>query len=123
MAGEMVHIEVPADDTGAAMTFWGALLGLTFQAYPEGSEYHMAQINERSGIAVSGMEPGKRGMRTYFDVADINASAAQVATLGGASSDPMPVPGMGWFATCTDPSGNEFGLWQSDTEAPAMPAA
>jgi predicted enzyme related to lactoylglutathione lyase len=31
----------------------------------------------------------------------------------------MPVPAMGWFATCTDPQGNEFGLWQNDTSAPA----
>lgn len=26
---------------------------------------------------------------------------------------------MGWFATCTDTQGNEFGLWQSDPSAPA----
>jgi predicted enzyme related to lactoylglutathione lyase len=24
---------------------------------------------------------------------------------------------MGWFVTCTDPHGNEFGLWQSDWSA------
>jgi predicted enzyme related to lactoylglutathione lyase len=30
----------------------------------------------------------------------------------------MPVPGMGWFATCTDPHGNDFGLWQNDENAP-----
>jgi hypothetical protein len=30
----------------------------------------------------------------------------------------MPVPSMGWFATCEDDQGNEFGLWQSDTSAP-----
>jgi predicted enzyme related to lactoylglutathione lyase len=24
---------------------------------------------------------------------------------------------MGWFATCTDPHGNEFGLWQTDAAA------
>jgi predicted enzyme related to lactoylglutathione lyase len=29
----------------------------------------------------------------------------------------MPVPQMGWFATCTDPHGNEFGLWQTDSSA------
>jgi predicted enzyme related to lactoylglutathione lyase len=29
----------------------------------------------------------------------------------------MPVPTMGWFAHCTDPSGNEFGLWQTDPSA------
>jgi hypothetical protein len=32
---------------------------------------------------------------------------------------PMPVPGMGWFSACKDPQGNEFGLWQIDTSAPA----
>jgi predicted enzyme related to lactoylglutathione lyase len=31
----------------------------------------------------------------------------------------MPVPNMGWFATCKDPHGNEFGLWQNDESAPA----
>ena len=25
--------------------------------------------------------------------------------------------GMGWFSTCTDVEGNEFGLWQNDTSA------
>jgi predicted enzyme related to lactoylglutathione lyase len=25
---------------------------------------------------------------------------------------------MGWFATCTDPHGNEFGIWQTDPSAP-----
>jgi len=28
---------------------------------------------------------------------------------------------MGWFATCTDTEGNEFGLWQTDPNA-AMPS-
>jgi len=29
----------------------------------------------------------------------------------------MPVPQMGWFATCRDPHGNEFGIWQNDETA------
>ena len=64
------------------------------------------------------MEPGKRGARTYFDVEDINAGAARVKELGGEADDPMPVPGMGWFAVCSDPHGNDFGLWQTDENAP-----
>jgi hypothetical protein len=28
--------------------------------------------------------------------------------------------GMGWFVTCTDPHGNEFGLWQNDEKAPML---
>jgi predicted enzyme related to lactoylglutathione lyase len=118
MAGQIVHVEIPADDTGQAQEFWGGLFGWQFEAVPGPSEYHMTQIAERTGGAITNMEPAKRGMRAYFDVDDINAGAARVRELGGEASEPLPVPSMGWFSTCTDPHGNEFGIWQSDTSAP-----
>jgi predicted enzyme related to lactoylglutathione lyase len=121
MAGQMVHVEIPADDTAASRQFWGSLFGWEFSSFPGPSEYHMARLGEEQGSAITNMEPGKRGPRVYFDVDDINAGASKVADLGGTSNTPMPVPGMGWFATCTDPHGNEFGLWQTDEKAP-MPS-
>ena len=119
MPTQIVHIEIPADDTEKGREFWGSLFGWEFQSFPGPSEYHMTRINDESGAAVTNMEPGKQGIRTYFSVDDINVGAARVKELGGTASDAMPVPAMGWFATCTDPQGNEFGLWQNDTSAPA----
>jgi uncharacterized protein len=119
MSGQIVHIEIPADDTGKEIEFWGSLFGWEFQAYPGPSEYHMTQISDQTGGAITNMEPGKRGIRAYFDVDDIDAGVARVRELGGVAGDKMPVPTMGWFSICTDPHGNEFGLWQSDTSAPA----
>ena len=119
MPGEIVHIEIPADDTGRAREFWGSLFGWTFENFPGGpAEYHMTRLSEQQGAAISNAEPGKRGTRAYFDVDDIKAGAARVSELGGSAGEPMPVPGMGWFATCADPHGNEFGLWQTDPSAP-----
>jgi predicted enzyme related to lactoylglutathione lyase len=118
MSGQIVHIEVPADDTGKSREFWGSLFGWQFENYPGPFEYHMTQIAERQGLAVTNMEEGKRGTRAYFLVDDINAGAARVKELGGDAGEPMPVPQMGWFATAKDPHGNEFGLWQTDTSAP-----
>jgi predicted enzyme related to lactoylglutathione lyase len=118
MRGEIVHIEIPADDTAQGREFWGSLFGWQFESFPGPSEYHMTRIGEQQGGAVTNMEPGKKGIRAYFDVDDINAGAARVSELGGSAEQPMPVPGMGWFATCTDPHGNEFGLWQTDSSAP-----
>jgi uncharacterized protein len=118
MAGQIVHIEIPADDTGASREFWGGLFGWQFEAYPGPSEYHMTRISEQTGGAITNMEQGKRGMRAYFAVDDINAGAERVRELGGEAAAPMPVPSMGWFATCSDPHGNEFGLWQNDASAP-----
>jgi predicted enzyme related to lactoylglutathione lyase len=79
----------------------------------------MARLGDNQGSAITNMEPGKRGMRAYFDVDDIDAGVARVKKLGGEADKKMPVPGMGWFSTCRDPHGNEFGLWQSDSAAPA----
>jgi uncharacterized protein len=122
MTGQFVHIEIPADDTAKAREFYGALFGWQFTAIPGPGEYHMTQIGKEQGAAITPMEPGKRGTRSYFLVEDINAGAARVNELGGKADDPLPVPAMGWFATCTDPHGNEFGLWQNDAAAPAPQA-
>jgi len=117
MPGEIVHIEIPADNTEKAREFWGSLFGWQFEAYPGPSEYHMTRISERSGAAITNMEAGKKGTRPYFDVEDVNAGTARVKELGGEADEPMPVPSMGWFVTCRDPHGNEFGLWQTDPSA------
>ena len=118
MTGQIVHYEIPADDTEQAREFWGSLFGWTFESFPGPSEYHMTEIAKGVGGAITNMEPGKRGARAYFDVDDINAGIARVNELGGHADEAMPVPNMGWFSTCTDPHGNEFGLWQSDSAAP-----
>ena len=119
MAGKIVHVEIPVDDTGAGRAFWGGLFGWQFEAFPGPFEYHMARLADDQGGALTNMEPGKRGLRPYFDTDDINAGVARVRELGGEAGDAMPVPAMGWFAICKDDQGNEFGLWQNDTSAPA----
>ena len=78
----------------------------------------MARIGDTGGVAITNMEPGKRGMRNYFEVDDIEVGIERVKELGGEADVKMPVPTMGWFSTCRDPHGNEFGLWQNDADAP-----
>ena len=117
MPGEVVHLEIPADDTAKAREFWGSLFGWQFEAFPGPNEYHMTRISDRTGGAITNMEPGKRGTRVYFDVDEITVGAARVNELGGEAGEAMPVPGMGWFATCTDTEGTGFGFWQTDPNA------
>ena len=119
MPGQIVHIEIPADDTAKGREFWGSLFGWQFEAAPGAPDYYMTRTSDQQGAAITSMEPGKRGTRSYFDVDDISGGAARVKELGGDADEPQPVPSMGWFATCRDPQGNEFGLWQTDPSAPA----
>ena len=118
MAGQMVHLEIPAGDTTKAREFWGSLFGWQFQAF-EGapSEYLMTRFSETTGGAIYEADGDKRGTRVYFDVDDINTGIARVKELGGEAAEAMAVPSMGWFATCTDTEGNDFGLWQTDPSA------
>jgi predicted enzyme related to lactoylglutathione lyase len=123
MAGQMVHLEIPAGNTAKAREFWGGLFGWKFEEYPGSpTEYHMTRFSENTGGAIMEADGDKRGPRVYFDVDDIKTGAARVNELGGKTAEPMPVPGMGWFATCTDTEGNDFGLWQTDPSA-SMPDA
>jgi uncharacterized protein len=123
MEAKIVHLEIPAGDTARAIAFWSGLFGLEFESFPGSPvEYHTARFSDTSGGAIHPAEGDERGTRPYFGVDDIRAGVARVAELGGEAGEPTPVPGMGWFATCTDVEGNAFGLWQSDPDA-AMPDA
>jgi predicted enzyme related to lactoylglutathione lyase len=120
MAGQMVHLEIPAGDTRRAREFWRSLFGWQWATVEGPIEYHMTRFSETTGGAIYAPDPpDKRGTRVYFDVDDINAGSTRVTELGGEAGEAMAVPGMGWFSLCKDTEGNEFGLWQTDPEAPA----
>jgi predicted enzyme related to lactoylglutathione lyase len=118
MPGKLVHFEVSASDSSRALDFYSKMFGWQFQAFEGAGEYHMTQLAEGMGGAVTPGDPG--AIRVYFDVDDINDGVARLKELGGKADDPMPVPGMGWFATGTDTEGNPIGLWQTDPSA-SMP--
>jgi uncharacterized protein len=116
MAGKVVHVELPAQDSAQATEFYGALFGWQFESYGD-QDYHMARTDEQQGAAVSGGDSGSNPI-VYFDTDDIDASISKVKELGGSAEEKMPVPGMGWFVACKDNQGTTFSLWQADDSAP-----
>ena len=118
MAGQIVHIEIPRRRHRDRAPILGLALWVGVRLGPGTVRIPHGRFSDEQGGAITNMEPGKRGPRVYFSVDDINDGAAKVNELGGKASEAMPVPNMGWFATCTDPHGNEFGLWQNDESAP-----
>ena len=59
MKGKIVHIEIPADDTGRAMKFWGDLTGWQFKNYSEGQE-GAPEYNMFEGEPGGGLYPSRR---------------------------------------------------------------
>jgi uncharacterized protein len=109
MTGELTWFEMGVPDATRAQTFYGALLGWTFESMGEGG----AVIRTAEGRA--GLHPGDdaRQIVTYFQVDNIEASVQQVRELGGQADDPGPAEeGFGRFVTCRDDQGVVFGLHQ-----------
>ena len=118
MAGEIVHIEFPAADADRAAAFWGGLFGWSFgDSQMEGFDYRMARTSDSSGAAVFPSDDRSGYPNFYFDTPDIDASIAKVRELGGEAAEKSPVPSYGWFAACKDSEGNNFHLWQVDSNA------
>ena len=58
------------------------------------------------------------GVVLTIDVSDLDATLAKVTENGGKVKQPRgPIPGVGWYAAFVDPTGNAFGLMQTDTAA------
>ena len=120
MAGKLVHFEIPAEDDARATRFYGALFGWDWNTSEMGPgfHYHMTQLTDAMGGAVYRSPDNLKGVIVYFDTDDLDASVTRVRELGGHAEDKMPIPGIGWFARCTDTEGNTFSLFQSDESVP-----
>src|SRR5436190_24251478 len=78
----------------------------------------MLDGNEPGG-AIYPAQQGESAPVIYFGTGDIDKTLAQVRELGGAAEDKQPIPGIGWFARCSDTEGNAFSLFQGDESAPS----
>ena len=106
-ATKVAWFEIPARDSQRARDFYGRLFGWTFQ--PFGDQDYQASYD--AGGAIDGTTD-RTGLMTYFDVEEIDAAIKRVGELGGSAGERLEIPGVGFYAQCTDSQGNPFGLYQ-----------
>ena len=123
------HFEIPVDDMAKATEFYKGLFGWDIQPLggPDAIICMVKTVptDERGAPArqgVNGMLIKKQNPQhpfaNYVQVENIDEYEKKLVSLGGKVALPkQPVPGMGWFAACTDPEGIEFHLWQRDASA------
>jgi predicted enzyme related to lactoylglutathione lyase len=117
--GNIVHFEIPSQDTGRAKEFWGSLFGWSFDAWEGPTEYNMIRGTEPGG-GLYPSQQGESGLTVYFGTDDVAGTAARVEELGGSIVMPKtPIPTIGYFAVCKDTEGNAFALFESDESAAA----
>ncbi len=108
-------IDTDQPDLPSASRFYGAMFGWTFEdAMPPGVEgsYLIAKLDGQD-VAAIGPGDGPPSWNTYIAVEDADATAS-VAVASGATltAEPHDAGPGGRTATCVDPAGAVFRLWQ-----------
>ena len=125
----LVHFEIPSDDIDRSKKFYNELFGWTIEklpeeSLPEGMEYFIiSTVDDKGNKALSGgmmkrQNPQQQGITNYIDVKSVDEYSTKVEQLGGKVMIPKkPVPGIGYFAICSDTENNSFGIWETDANA------
>ncbi len=127
----IVHFEIPSNYIERSKKFYNELFGWNIEkwtgsmpATAEGMEYWvLSTVDDKGNKALGGgimkrQSPQQQGITNYFDVKSVQEYSAKVEKLGGKVISPkMAVPGMGYFAVCTDTENNGFGIFEADCTA------
>ena len=115
--GVTCWIDTEQPDPDEAARFYGGLFGwtLTDAVSPHApGTYLFATLDGQDVAAIGPGTSDTAAWNTYVAVDDVDATAAAVARLGGTvSAGPEDAGPGGRTATCTDPAGAEFRLWQA----------
>jgi uncharacterized protein len=121
MANPFVHVELNTTDVAKAKSFYGSLLGwkLSDMDMGGGFNYTVVDVGEGTGGGMmQQMIPGApSAWLPYILVDDVAGATAKAKGLGASvMKDKTEVPGMGWFAILTDPTGAVVGLWETKSK-------
>ncbi|HZI75482.1 MAG TPA: VOC family protein [Gemmatimonadales bacterium] len=136
----IVHFEIPADQPERAAQFYRDLFGWEISKWEgsadqrDGFEYWTVRTvpTDEKGMptrpGVNGglmrrMFPGQAPVN-YVVVENVDDYVRRAQKLGAKlMMEKTPVPSMGWFAQLTDPEGNVFAVWETDSNAGQAAAA
>lgn len=111
----IVHIEIPTNDSKASAEFYEKLFGWHIE-HDEEMDYTMFDPHKGPGGGFSkvdeNVKPGD--VIIYINSEDIEADLKKAAELGGSIvQEKMEIPQTGWFGMFNDPTGNTIALYTS----------
>jgi predicted enzyme related to lactoylglutathione lyase len=122
------YFDLSVRDLGAARQFFESALGWRFERFAMPYEYYRIQAGPSDEPGIDGgmgaiadapLAEGRPLTQLTLPVSDLDAAITRVREAGGRIVESrMPIPGIGWYATCAEPGGLVFGLMQADASAP-----
>lgn len=116
-AGVPAWVERLVHDPRGLTDFYGGLFGWTFEDRSSDTDapYLVASLNGKPAAAIGTVRDGTAAdaWHTSVSVGDVDVAAERVRAGGGTVvAGPAELGDLARIATCTDPSGASFGLWE-----------
>jgi len=121
------YFDLSVRDVGQARAFFEKALGWRFEKFPMPYEYYRIQAGPEGEPGIDGgigcakdapLSGGNPMTVVTVPVSNLDEVVALVVAGGGRIVEPrLPIPGVGWYATCAEPGGLVFGLVQADEGA------
>ena len=126
--GRVIHFEITADDPTRAADFYRKAFGWEISDWGGPFKYLLASTGPQEEVGINGAimdrQDFKQAVINHVDVASWEEGAKAVAEAGGrVLMDKTAIPGMGFFAYCTDTEGNVFGIFENNEAATMQPVA
>ncbi len=122
--GRVIHFDIAADKPERASKFYKDIFGWKFEKWDGPMSYWMITTGNEKELGINGgmglRSEGNGGMQSVITIGvkDLDKTLKQVSAKGGeVLQAKSAIPGVGWFATISDPEGNTFGLMQNDKQA------
>jgi len=119
--------DMTVHDVDKAREFFGNVFDWSFEKLESSDRYYLIKAGPDSedgingGIGVVGgarIAEGRPLTQVTIPVADLETFIEKVKKNGGyVLETKIAIPGVGWYATCAEPSGLIFGILQSDPKA------
>jgi len=121
------YFDLTVRDLDQARLFFEQVLDWRFERFEMPYEYYRIKAGPESEAGIDGgigsvndapLCAGRPMTQITIPVAHLDDVLSRVQASGGRIVEPkMPIPGIGWYATCAEPGGLLFGLIQSDEGA------
>lgn len=117
----VIWFDMKAHEPQKAIDFYTKVFGWEFKKSDMPMDYWLIKTGDEKSPGINGgLAQGTPGhlLVNTIGVEDLNATLEKVNLYGGKVLSPRnAIPGVGWFASFEDPSGNQFGLEQDDPSA------
>lgn len=116
------YFDLTVTDVAAARRFFERVFDWQFERFPMPYEYYRITAGPAAEAGIDGgigsmkdtaLAAGRPMTVVTIPVKDLDDVLSAIRENGGSVVEPkVPIPGIGWYATCAEPGGLLFGLIQ-----------